>query len=62
MPAGYVQTVDLTSYFCDTRNCYPVIGGGLVLRDINHMTGIFSASLGPFLLRAVDQVLPRFAA
>jgi hypothetical protein len=62
MAPGYVQTVDLTSYFCDTRDCYPVIGGGLVLRDINHMTGVFSATLGPYLLRAVDQVLPRFTA
>jgi hypothetical protein len=48
-----VRLVDMTRYFCSRRDCYPVVGGALVLRDQNHMTGVFSATLGPFLLRAV---------
>jgi hypothetical protein len=51
-----VSVVDMTQYFCGRRCCYPVIGGALVLRDQNHMTGVFSATLGPFLLRAVDEL------
>jgi SGNH domain-containing protein len=61
MPSTRVQTVDLTRFFCDRSRCYPVIGGGLVLRDNTHMTGVFSATLGPYLLAAFDQIAPRFA-
>ena len=49
-----LQVVDLRRLFCDARSCYPVIGGALVLRDITHMTATFAATLGPYLLRAVD--------
>jgi hypothetical protein len=55
-PSPWVQTVDLTRYFCSRRHCFPVVGGALVLRDTTHVTGVFSASLGPFLLRAVDRL------
>ena len=51
-----VRTIDMTDVFCDPRDCFPVIGGALVLRDQNHMTAVFSATLGPYLLRAVDGV------
>jgi hypothetical protein len=60
MPADRVQTVDLTRLFCGSRDCYPVIGGALVLRDTTHMTGVFSATLGPYLLRDLDHALTRF--
>jgi hypothetical protein len=46
------EILDLTPFFCDTR-CYPVIGGALVVRDANHMTGTYSATLGPYVLRAL---------
>lgn len=59
LPASRFQTVDLTRYFCSRDRCFPVIGGALVLRDNTHMTGVFSASLGPFLMTAVDGVLAR---
>jgi hypothetical protein len=51
------QILDLTSFFCDAR-CYPVIGGALVVRDANHMTGTYSATLGPYLLRALTGSSP----
>jgi hypothetical protein len=50
-----VETLDLTRFFCDAR-CYPVIGGALVVRDANHMTGTFAATLGPYVLRALDRL------
>jgi hypothetical protein len=34
-----------------------VIGGALVCRDQNHLTAVYSATLGPYLLRAVDGAL-----
>ena len=46
--------LDLSPFFCAQR-CYPVIGGALVVRDANHMTGTYSATLGPYVLRALDQ-------
>jgi hypothetical protein len=49
------ETLDLTPFFCDSR-CYPVIGGALVMRDANHMTGTYSATLGPYVLRALDRL------
>jgi hypothetical protein len=56
LASSRVLTVDLTRYFCDRRECFPVIGGALVLRDNTHVTGIFSATLGPYLERAVDRL------
>ncbi|WP_028066478.1 SGNH hydrolase domain-containing protein [Solirubrobacter soli] len=48
------QVLDLSPFFCD-RRCYPVIGGALVVRDANHMTGTYSATLGPYVLRALTE-------
>jgi hypothetical protein len=49
------ETLDLSPFFCATR-CLPVIGGALVVRDANHMTGTYSATLGPYVLRAFDRL------
>jgi hypothetical protein len=57
----HFKTIDLTAQFCDARLCYPVIGGALVHKDTDHLTQVFSRTLGPFLLRAVDLVLPKDA-
>ena len=34
-----------------------MIGGALVVRDANHMTGTYSATLGPYVLRALDRLI-----
>jgi hypothetical protein len=52
-----VRVVDLTSFFCDARSCYPVIGGALVHRDHGHLSTTYSATLGPYLGRALDRAL-----
>ena len=57
MRSDRVRTVKLTEFFCDRRRCYPVIGGALVLRDQNHLTAVFSTTLGRYLLRKVDALL-----
>lgn len=52
------QLVDLTQFFCDDVNCFPVIGGALVYRDVlGHITVAFSRSLGPFLLSDVRALM-----
>ena len=48
------RTIDMTSFFCGARDCYPVIGGSLVYRDIfGHVNQRFMTSLGPYLARKV---------
>lgn len=56
--AGRYRHVDLTSYFCSRRNCFPVIGGVLVHRDVDHITRTYSRTLGPYLTRKVSRHLP----
>jgi hypothetical protein len=51
-----VRIIDLTRFFCDSRLCYPVIGGALVYRDVDHLTRVFAATLGPYLLREVHRL------
>ena len=46
-----IQLLDLTPFFCDTRSCYPVVGGVLVYRDLNHLTTLFAETLAPFVQR-----------
>jgi hypothetical protein len=48
-----VRVVDLTDQFCDASRCFAVVGGALVQHDQTHMTSTFSATLGPFILRAL---------
>jgi hypothetical protein len=51
------QVIDMTHFFCDRRLCYPVIGGALVYKDTTHLTRVFAATLGPFLLHRVGRLL-----
>ena len=51
---GRVKVLDFTSYLCDASKCPSVIGGVLVRKDGSHLTRAFSATLGPFVLRAVS--------
>jgi peptidoglycan/LPS O-acetylase OafA/YrhL len=48
-----VRTIDLTDTLCDTRSCYPVVGGALTFKDVDHLTAVFAATLGPYLQDAV---------
>jgi hypothetical protein len=48
------QIADLTHFFCDPSDCFPVVGGVLVYRDlVGHMTEAYARTLAPFLLRRV---------
>lgn len=48
-----VRLIDLTDHFCDAQRCFDVVGGALVHRDETHLTPAFSASLGPYIVRAL---------
>lgn len=48
-PGSGVQTLDLTSAFCDETRCYPVVGGLPVYYDNDHITGTFARSLAPLM-------------
>lgn len=57
-----VQTVDLTHFMCDRRRCYPVVGGVLVDKDGTHLSAAFATTLGPFLLRRLDELMGSWAS
>ena len=48
-----VRLLDLSDFMCTATLCPPVVGGALVLKDSDHLTRAFSATLGPYLLRAL---------
>ena len=50
-----VKTIDLTRQYCGATRCFAVVGGALVRHDKAHLTGAFAATLGPFVLRALDR-------
>ncbi len=53
-----VQIVDMTHFFCDSRWCYPVVGGALVFfDDFDHITRAFGTSLGPFLSAKIKRLM-----
>lgn len=54
LASARVQAIDLTRFMCDAANCFPVIGGALVHKDVGHISRTFSTTLGPYLLREVD--------
>jgi hypothetical protein len=51
-----VRVVDLTSTLCDRTSCYPVVGGALTFKDVDHLTTVFAATLGPYLQAAVQRL------
>lgn len=52
-----VHVFDLSDHMCNRRSCFPVVGGALVHKDTTHLTPIFAATLGPFLLDKVSKLL-----
>ncbi|MCW2966357.1 MAG: acyltransferase [Solirubrobacteraceae bacterium] len=52
-----VDLVDMSHYMCSDALCYPVVGGVLVHKDVNHIGVTFGTTMGPYLLRAVNRLL-----
>ncbi|MFT3662328.1 MAG: acyltransferase family protein [Gordonia sp. (in: high G+C Gram-positive bacteria)] len=44
-----VTAIDLTDAICPGTRCAPVVGGVLVYRDTNHLSGTYAATLAPRL-------------
>jgi hypothetical protein len=59
MHSRRVQVIDLTRVFCGDV-CFLVIGGALVYKDSHHLTAMFSATLGPLLLRRLNGLMARW--
>jgi hypothetical protein len=51
-----VAVVDAAELICPDRRCAPVIGNALVLRDSNHLTATFAATLHDWLAERVPDV------
>ena len=52
-----VQVVDLTHFFCDSKLCYPVVGGALVYKNADHLTRVFAETMAPFLLSQIKTLM-----
>lgn len=51
------ESIDMSDWFCGSRDCYPVIGGVRVNADIfGHLTPSYMRTLGPYLLREVNRL------
>lgn len=46
-----VRLIDLTDHFCDTKLCYGVVGNVAVYYDANHLNGVFSRLMAPYIER-----------
>ena len=51
-----VQVINLKRFQCSQHRCFPVVGGVLVHKDIDHLTQLFATTLGPYLLRAYNRL------
>jgi hypothetical protein len=56
-----VQVIDLKRFQCSTHRCFPVVGGVLVHKDIDHLTRLFATTLGPYLMRAYTRLARHWA-
>jgi len=54
---GRVHVIDMSPFFCGLARCYPVVGGALVHKDIDHITTVFSRTLGPFMVTKVAGIV-----
>jgi hypothetical protein len=50
-----IDTLDLTRQYCGATRCFSVVGGALVRHDKAHLTQAFAATLGPFIVSALDR-------
>lgn len=53
-----VRRISLADYMCDATTCRSVVGGVNLLHDTNHLSAVFSRTLGPHLRDEVLQAVP----
>lgn len=53
MNSPSVTFIDFSDRFCFDGSCPPIIGGVVVYNDDSHLTKTYSASLGPFIEKAL---------
>jgi hypothetical protein len=51
------DTISMAHQFCGPRRCFPVVGGVLVNKDVDHLGQLYARTLGPILLRRVRNLL-----
>jgi hypothetical protein len=56
------RLIDLSSLMCTPSVCPAVVGGVLVRKDGAHLTRLFAATLGPFVLRAIRRLVHAVAS
>jgi hypothetical protein len=53
--------ISLVDHICDQLTCRSVVGGINILHDTNHLSAIYSRTLGPYLYEAVLRKVPDLA-
>ena len=56
--APKVHRISLADHMCDPTTCRSVVGGVNLLYDTNHLSAVFSWTLGPYLREAVLEIVP----
>lgn len=56
-----LQAIDLSEVFCSERQCFPVIGGALVYKDLHHFTLVFAKTLAPPLNRKIEALMQEWS-
>jgi hypothetical protein len=56
---GRAHVLDMSPFFCSPDRCFPVVGGALVHKDVDHITTVFSRTLGPFMVTKVANILAK---
>ena len=54
-----VRLADFDYFFCDEKNCFPVIGNVVVYRDDNHITDTFARTLAPYIEKYIVQAISK---
>ncbi|WP_374947946.1 acyltransferase family protein [Agreia sp.] len=57
-----VTLLDFSETYCDSSQCFPVIGGANVYRDQDHLTRTFAFTLAPFIESVIEAALARSTA
>jgi hypothetical protein len=53
-----VRRISLADHMCDATTCRSVVGGVNLLHDNNHLSAVFSRTLGPYLRDGVLEAVP----
>ena len=55
LKARGVRYLPMRDFFCDSRTCYPVVGGLITYRDNSHISTEYSTAMAPYIGKFLDR-------